>query len=91
MTHGSREINNFDENLTCEGIIGDGCGGGRLFTIDENKLKAYDPQSQESITLLENIHKPISISKKGCIVFITCEDENIEFDLSNMRKINNNM
>ncbi|QOY52576.1 thiamine biosynthesis protein ThiF [Candidatus Sulfurimonas baltica] len=91
MIHGSKEINNFDEKLTCEGIIGDGCGGGRLFTINENKLKAYDPQSKTTIILLENIYKPISISKRGCTIFITCKDENIEFDLSSMSKLNHNL
>lgn len=86
MTHGFKEINNFDEKLTCEGIIGDGCGGGRIFTVKENTLIAYDPQSKESITLLENIHMPRSISKSACVITIECEEEIIEFDLSSMSK-----
>jgi hypothetical protein len=79
-------IHGFDEKLTCEGIIGDGCGGGRLFTIDDNKLKAYDPKTEETMILLENVNGATAISKKGCTVFITCKEESIEFDLSSMRK-----
>ncbi|NOR58849.1 MAG: thiamine biosynthesis protein ThiF [Sulfurimonas sp.] len=83
MSHG------FDLNdpLICEGIIGDGCGGGRLFMVKENVLKAYDPITKNSRVLLEDIKKPLSISKKACIVTVVCEDETIEFDLSEMRKV----
>ncbi len=83
MSHG------FDLNdpLICEGIIGDGCGGGRFFMIKENTLKAYDPISKDFFVLLENIQKPLSISKEACIVSVVCEDEIIKFDLSEMRKI----
>ncbi len=80
MIHGSKE------KLSCKGIIGEGCGGGRTFTIKEGTLTVYDPQSKESITLLENIHMPKSISKKKCVITIECENENIEFDLSSMSK-----
>ncbi len=82
-------IHGFDieNNLICEGIIGDGCGGGRLFMIEDSKLKAYDPQSQESRVLLEDIKMPLKISKSKCIVTIVCENETIEFDLSLMKKI----
>ena len=73
--------------LTCEGIIGDGCGGGRIFYIDDSTLKAYDPFTKESITLLSDIIKAISIKKTACIIFIECKSENIEFDLSLMKKV----
>ena len=81
MIHGF----DMDSPLVCEGIIGDGCGGGRIFSIEENRLKAYDPQSQSSRILLEDIIKAKSISKKGCIITIVCEDETIEFDLSSVK------
>jgi hypothetical protein len=81
MTHG------FNPDLTCEGIIGDGCGGGRLFTIEDNMLKACDPQTKETIVLLEGVKKATCISKKACIITITCRDETIEFDLSLMKQI----
>jgi len=83
MSHG------FDLNdpLICEGIIGDGCGGGRLFMVKENSLKAYDPITKNSRVLLDNIEKPISISKKACIVTVVCESETVEFDLSEMKKV----
>jgi hypothetical protein len=81
MTHG------FDLNspLVCEGIIGDGCGGGRIFFIKNNTLFTHDPQTKEDIKLLENIHMPNRISKKACVITIECEDEAIEFDLSKMK------
>jgi hypothetical protein len=80
MTHG------FDINspLVCEGIIGDGCGGGRFFMIQDAKLIAYDPKTKEYFEILEGIEKPISISKKACIVTVVCEDKTIKFDLSKM-------
>jgi len=83
MSHG------FDLNdpLMCEGIIGDGCGGGRIFMVVENTLKAYDPMTKNSRVLLEDIKKPLIISKKACIVSVICEDETVEFDLSEMRKV----
>lgn len=70
--------------LTCIGIIGDGCGGGREFSVKDETLRAYDPQSKEIIVLLEDIKDAVAISKKGCSIFITCENENIEFNLSSM-------
>jgi len=80
MTH------TFDEKLTCEGIIVDGCGGGRFFTIQESKLLVYDPQSEMLKVLLENIHMPKSIRKKACVIYIECENEKIEFDLSLLKR-----
>lgn len=85
MSHG------FDLNspLVCEGIIGDGCGGGRIFSITNKKLVAYDPQTQESITLLEDIENAVSISKKACIITLTCRGQIVKFDLSLMSVIPN--
>lgn len=79
-------IHGFDVNdeLICEGVIGDGCGGGRLFFIEDEILKAYDPQSKEVITLLTDIKNAKKVSKKGCVVTIECELKLIEFDLSSM-------
>lgn len=85
MIHGSR----YDLNspLVCEGIVGDGCGGGRLFVVDDEKLIAYDPQTKESNTLLENVSNAEKISKKVCIVTVECGSRVIEFDLSLMKEI----
>jgi hypothetical protein len=76
-----------DSPLVCEGIIGDGCGGGRIFFVEENVLKAYDPQSNSKITLLEDIVNARELSKSGCKLFIMCKSVRIEFDLSSMTKI----
>lgn len=76
-----------DEALICEGIIGDGCGGGRFFMVQDEILKAYDPDTKEYFELLEGIKDAISISKSACIVSVTCEKESIEFDLSKMKRV----
>lgn len=83
MTHGF----NLEDNLVCEGIIGDGCGGGRIFYIQNNTLFAHDPQTKESMKLLEDLEIPKKISKKACVITIECEDETVEFDLSKMKVI----
>jgi len=73
--------------ISCIGIIGDGCGGGREFIVEDEILRAYDPQSCENIVLLEDVKNVINISKKGCILTLTCRDEVVVFDLSAMSKI----
>jgi len=78
MTHGF----NLTSALVCEGIIGDGCGGGRFFSVKEETLVAYDPLTQESIVLLREIKDAVKISKKACIITIECKEEIIKFDLS---------
>ena len=83
MTHGF----DLDSPLVCEGIIGDGCGGGRLFIVENETLFAYDPQTKESITLLESVLNAKKITKKACVVTIECKSQNRKFDLSNMKEI----
>lgn len=72
------------KKISCVGIIGDGCGGGREFIIENEILYAHDPQTNENITLLEAIVDAKSISKKSCIITIECDNEIIEFDLSKL-------
>jgi len=74
--------------ISCMGIIGDGCGGGREFIVEDEKLFAYDSFSNEAILLLENIKNAIKISKKSCIITITCRDNIINFDLSKIKEKN---
>ncbi len=83
MNHG------FDLNnpLVCEGIIGDGCGGGRIFMVEDNTLKVYDPITKKKTQLMENIPTAKYISKKACIITIVCKDEKIKFDLSSLKKV----
>ncbi|MEA3370876.1 MAG: thiamine biosynthesis protein ThiF [Campylobacterota bacterium] len=85
MTHGSK----YDLNspLVCEGVIGDGCGGGRLFLVEDETLIAYDPQTQESVTLFENIVDAREVSKEACIVTIRCKNIKRNFDLSSMKEV----
>ena len=82
MIHGF----DIDEKLICEGIVGDGCGGGRLFVIENETLIAYDPQTDEKIELLKDVQDALCIKKKGCDLFIECKKELIEFNLSSMTK-----
>ena len=73
--------------ISCIGIVGDGCGGGREFIIENEILFARDPQSAKNTALLKNIKGAKSISKKACILYIVCENESFEFDLSAMKRI----
>lgn len=82
-----RKSFDLDNPLVCEGIIGDGCGGGRIFFIEENFLKAYDPQSNSEIILLQDVLNARVLSKSGCKIFIESQSEQILFDLSSMTKI----
>lgn len=79
-------IHGFDleSPFVCEGIMGDGCGGGRIFFIEDETLYANDPVSRENIVLLQNIKGAKKISKSACIITVECEDENIKFNLSTM-------
>jgi len=74
-----------DSPLVCEGIIGDGCGGGRFFAVEDETLFAYDPLTQERIVLLREVENARKISKKACIITIECEEKSIKFDLSQLK------
>ncbi len=77
MTHGSNR-------LSCYGIPGDGCGGGREFVVQNDTLYAIDPVTKERFILLENVKNAKSISKRGCEITIICEEKEIIFDLSTL-------
>ena len=80
-------MDGFDLNspLVCEGIIGDGCGGGRIFFIKDTTLYAHDPVSKINLKLKEEIFHAKSIQKKACIIKIKCKNEEIDFDLSSLK------
>ncbi|SFV56259.1 MoeB/thiF family protein [hydrothermal vent metagenome] len=71
-----------DSPLVCEGIIGDGCGGGRFFAVENETLFAYDPLTQERIILLREVKDAQKVSKCGCIITIVCKNTTLNFDLS---------
>jgi len=83
MTHG------FDLNspLICEGVIGDGCGGGRLFMVEDEVLKAFDPLTKEIFVLLEDVLNAVSVSKSACLIKIVCKTREIRFDLSLLEEV----
>lgn len=71
-----------DAPLVCEGVIGDGCGGGRIFYIEEQRLYAYDPLTKSSLEIATGIFNADSLSKKGCIITILCAERTLKIDLS---------
>ena len=82
-------VDGFDLNsaLVCEGIIGDGCGGGRLFFVEDETLFAYDPMTKERFTLLSAVLNAKSISKSACLITIVSEYDRFIFDLSKLEII----
>lgn len=80
-------MDGFDLNspLVCEGVIGDGCGGGRIFFVEDQKLQVYDPFTKESRVLLNELHSVTRISKSGCVITIEEETKTTEFDLSTLK------
>lgn len=72
-------------DVSCEGIVGDGCGGGRVFGVKDETLYALDPITKQEIVLLKDIKNIKDISKKSCIITLTCKDETIKFDLSTLK------
>lgn len=81
MSHGFDSLD-LNSPLVCEGIIGDGCGGGRIFFVKNEILFAYDPLSESKTKLLENLNDIVAISKKACIISLSFKDEVRHFDLS---------
>ena len=81
------EADAFDATSWCEGIIGDGCGGGRIFFTCKDSLNTYDPFTKEKMTLLQDLQEPHNISKKGCILAFTCKETKMLFDLSKMQLV----
>jgi len=73
-----------DSPLVCEGIVGDGCGGGRIFFIEDGSLFAYDPLTKDKIPLLNDILDAVHISKSICIITIITKSKTIKFDLSKL-------
>ena len=73
--------------LICEGVVGDGCGGGRLFIVKDEILFAYDPLTKERFSLLAKIQKVVKLSKKACLITVVCEKEEIYFDLSSLKQV----
>jgi len=76
------------QGIAC-GIIGEGCGGGRLFVADtyNGKLKAYDPLSGRMMTLCGGLDEPTGLCKEGCMLYVaeTGAHRIVRFDLSKMQ------
>jgi len=82
-------IHGFDlgSPLVCEGIVGDGCGGGRIFYVENETLFTYDPLTQERMELLHSLKNIEKISKKGCDIFLESQKQQIRFNLSLLKII----
>ncbi len=91
LAENSSELDLSNPKDMCIGVIGDGCGGGRIFIADtgHNMIKVYDPTTAEVFIILKDIDQPTGIKKKGCILSIEIANtkELIEFDLSSMKQI----
>jgi hypothetical protein len=61
--------------------------GGRIFYIKDATLYAYDPNTQESMLLLEGIYEAQSLRKKGCHITITSQKGDVVFDLSLLQTV----
>ena len=70
--------------ISCMGIIGDGCGGGREFFVKEQTLYSYDPYTKQTMALFSPIYKAKKISKHRCVISIECEEEMVKIDLSSL-------
>ena len=70
------------------GQYGDGCGGGRIFIADtyNDKVKVFNPDDGSMMTLLDTLHAPGGIAKKGCTLYIADSDAHsiVAFDLPSM-------
>lgn len=70
------------------GQYGDGCGGGRIFIADtfNGKIKVYNPDDGSMMTLLDTLHEPGGIAKKGCTLYIADTNAHaiVAFDLRTM-------
>ena len=77
----------FDLNspLVCEGIVGDGCGGGRIFFVEDAMLQVYDPTTQECMVLLSKLPHVLEVTKKQCIISIKTHEKILRYDLSLMQ------
>ena len=82
-----QEIEKYNPTGWCEGIIGDGCGGGRIFFTTQDTIKVFDPVSKEVSTLIQGLSSPKNIAKDGCNLFFNCKEKKMTFDLSQMRLV----
>jgi len=80
MTHGF----NLDDPLVCEGIIGDGCGGGRIFFVEGLKLFVFDPLTKEQMLLADLDEAVYTLSKEGCSLFLETKSNLLCFDLQSL-------
>ncbi len=78
---------NLDSPLVCEGIIGDGCGGGRIFFAKESKLFVYDPTTQERNFLVKLSVIIKKISKNACVITLATDQKVYKYELSQMKII----
>lgn len=86
----SEELDLLHPSDMCVGIIGDGCGGGRIFIADtgHKMIKVYEPETAEVFVIMQDLNSPKSINKSACILSIETKvkGEIVEFDLSSMTK-----
>ena len=70
----------------CVGRYGDGCGGGHVFVLYEDSVKAYDIEYDRVMMVIDDLKNTKSITKDGCVLNINTEDGMIHFNLSTLTK-----
>jgi len=83
MSHGF----DLSSPLVCEGIVGDGCGGGRIFFVKDDTLFVHDPLTSSDTLLLKGISNAKTLQKKACRLYLECEDGDIVFDISLLKRV----
>ncbi len=77
-----------DPSVMTLGIIGEGCGGNRVFIADtqNNTIEVFNLEDESSMTLIENLNAPDGICKVMCTLYISSIKDNsvIVFDISKM-------
>lgn len=77
----SQAVKRIRQTPHCYGVIGDGCGGGRLFYIKREQLFAFDTYAKSELLLKSGIKGAKKISKSGCLLFIETDKGVLEVDL----------
>lgn len=76
-----------DSPFVCEGLIGDGCGGGRIFFTQDTKLFVYDSTTKERYFLVDVGSLVSEISKNACVITLITESKIYKYDLSELKII----
>lgn len=81
LTMCSEAVKRLSKLPHCHGVIGDGCGGDRIFYIKNEQLFAFENYTQREILLQKGFKGAKKITKEGCLLFIECHGGVVKVDL----------